>query len=85
VFQQWGKCERLLNSGVSAMGKRRARNCGTVVFQQWGKGTKLLNSGVSAMEKVKKLLNSGVSAMKKEQKVVEQWCFSNGEACLFLK
>jgi hypothetical protein len=46
---------------------------------------RLLNSGVSAVGKVKKLLNSGVSAMKKEQRVVEQWCFSNGKACLFLK
>jgi hypothetical protein len=46
---------------------------------------RLLNGGVSAVEKVKKLLNSGVSAMKKEKRVVEQWCFSNGKACLFLK
>jgi hypothetical protein len=37
VFQQWGKCEKLLNSGVSAMGK---------------KSKKLLNSGVSAMGKL---------------------------------
>jgi hypothetical protein len=26
VFQQWGKCEKLLNSGVSAMGKN-VKNC----------------------------------------------------------
>jgi len=45
----------------------------------------LLNSGVSAVGKVKKLLNSGVSAMKKEKRVVEQWRFSNGKVCLFLK
>jgi hypothetical protein len=36
VFRQWGKCEKMLNSGVSAMG-----NCG-----------ELLNSGVSAMGKL---------------------------------
>jgi hypothetical protein len=46
VFRQWengesGVCngengERLLNSGVSAMGKM-AKGCWTVVFQQWGK------------------------------------------------
>jgi hypothetical protein len=48
-------------------------------------GERLLN-GVSAVgESGERLLNSGVSAMKKEQRVVEQWCFSNGKACLFLK
>jgi hypothetical protein len=63
VFQQWRKerkiaeqwCfgngekgDKLLNSGVSAMGK----------------GEKLLNSGVSAMgKKGEKLRNSGVSKM----------------------
>jgi hypothetical protein len=54
VFQQWGKMrkiveqwcfsngekgKKLLNSGVSAMGKK-AKNCLTVVFQQWGKRAK---------------------------------------------
>jgi hypothetical protein len=69
VFQQWGKgqkiseqwCfnngekgEKLLNNGVSAMGKR-AKNeekcCWKVMFRQWVKGENLLNSGVSSMGK----------------------------------
>jgi hypothetical protein len=32
-------------------GKRKVRNCGTMVFWQWGKCEKLLNIGVPAMGK----------------------------------
>jgi hypothetical protein len=81
VFQQWGKwrkvvgqwCfsngengERLLNNGVSTMGKM-AKSCWTVVFQQWGKWRKVVeqwcfNNGDKCENK---LWNSGVSAMGK--------------------
>jgi hypothetical protein len=42
VFQQWGKNEILLNSGVSAMGKKKKmgkmrKMLLKVVFQQWEK------------------------------------------------
>jgi hypothetical protein len=61
VFQQWGKCGKLLNSGVSAMGKMWKiveQGCfmGKMFVEQWcfkwGKCGKLLNSGVSAMGKL---------------------------------